>query len=104
MEIRFTKDGVDLNVCAYCNVSINEYSRTTDHAFPRETGGVLSNKNKVPSCRKCNELKGNMNPFEFIKALNSMIYLEVKDHKKNIAYLKRVRGNVNKIIENLNDK
>ena len=56
----FTKNGVNLDVCAYCKCPIDEYSATTDHLYPKSRGGKLSNDNKMPSCGDCNKLKGSM--------------------------------------------
>ena len=98
-----TKDGVDLNVCAYCNAPLDDLSRTVDHLYPKSRGGILSNANKVPACGDCNKLKGNMNVKEFQRALNALTYLETTNHKKKMAYLKKVKSNVGKIIERLND-
>jgi hypothetical protein len=100
-----TKDGVDLDVCAYCNAPIDNLSRTVDHLYPKSRGGILSNKNKVPSCGDCNKLKADMNVVEFKRAISSMIFLEQTSHKKRISYLKKVKMNVEKIIERIkNDK
>ena len=98
-----TKDGVDLNVCAYCNAPLDDLSRTVDHLYPKSRGGILSNKNKVPACGDCNKLKGNMNVKEFQRALNALMFFEATNHKKQMAYLKKVKSNVGKIIERLND-
>jgi hypothetical protein len=98
-----TKSGVDLSVCAYCNTPIDDLSRTVDHLYPKSRGGILSNKNKVPACGKCNKLKRDMNIKEFRRAVEAMIYLEVTEHKSNLSYLKKVRTNVNNIIQKLNN-
>lgn len=100
-----TKDGIDLNVCAYCNAPLDDLSRTVDHLYPKSRGGILSNKNKVPACGDCNKLKGNMNVIEFQRALGAMMFLEHSNHKKQMSYLKKVKANTSKIIERLeNDK
>lgn len=98
----YTKDGINLNVCAYCTESIDEFSRTVDHLFPKSRGGILSNKNKRPCCGKCNKLKGDMDVIEFQRALNAMIFLEHVSHKERIGYLKKVRINTEKIIQEVN--
>lgn len=98
-----TKSGIDLNVCAYCSTPIDELSRTVDHLHPKSRGGILSNKNKVPACGKCNKLKGNLNIYEFKRAIDAMMFLEQSTHKAQISYLKKIRVNTEKIIERLND-
>lgn len=99
----FSKNGVDLSVCAYCNTPLDNLSRTVDHLYPKSRGGILSNKNKVPACGRCNKLKSNMNVREFNRALSAMIFLQQTTHKEKISYLKRVRENTSKIIDKLND-
>ncbi len=37
-----SKDGIDLSVCMYCKCTLDEYSRTVDHLFPKSRGGKLS--------------------------------------------------------------
>lgn len=98
-----TKDGIDLDVCAYCNTPIDTLSRTVDHLYPKSRGGILSNKNKVPACGKCNKLKANMNVREFSRALSAIMFLEQTNHKERISYLKKVKFNTGKIIDRLND-
>jgi hypothetical protein len=99
-----TKGGIDLNVCAYCHVSIDEFSRTIDHLHPKSRGGILSNKNKVPACSKCNKLKANMTVEEFNKAVESMIFLEQTEHRSKISYLKKIRANTEMLINKLNGR
>jgi 5-methylcytosine-specific restriction endonuclease McrA len=89
--------GYNLEVCAYCLRSLDNNSRTTDHIFPKSRGGIRSNHNKVPACGDCNKLKGNMNIKEFSRALNSLIFYEVENHKKTLGYLKKVKINVERI-------
>ena len=95
-----TKNGVDLNVCAYCKTTLDNYSRTVDHLFPKSRGGKLSNDNKVPCCGDCNKMKGNMSITEFSRALNGLIFYEHSRHKESISHLKKVKINVDEIINN----
>lgn len=98
-----TKSGIDLNVCAYCSAPLDDLSRTVDHLYPKSRGGILSNKNKVPACGDCNKLKGDMNVKEFNRALNALMFLEQTNHKKRISYLKKIKINVGKIIDRINN-
>jgi 5-methylcytosine-specific restriction endonuclease McrA len=100
-----TKSGVDLNVCAYCKSTIDDYSRTVDHLFPKSRGGKLSNNNKVPCCGQCNKLKGSMSITEFSRALEGLIFYEHERHKESISRLKKIKMNVSTIItERLGNK
>lgn len=101
MEENITKSGVDLNVCSYCKTSIDNFSRTVDHLFPKGRGGILSNKNKVPSCSRCNQIKGSLDIKEFEMALEAMMNFEHSEHKKRIGLLKKIKGNVKRIVEGL---
>jgi 5-methylcytosine-specific restriction endonuclease McrA len=94
-----TKNGIDLSVCAYCKDPLDEYSRTTDHLHPKSRGGKLSNSNKVPCCGECNKMKGDMNIIEFSRALNGLIFYEHTRHKQNVSRLKKIKINVEAIIE-----
>ena len=94
----FTKDGVNLDVCAYCKCPIDEYSSTIDHLYPKSRGGILSKRNKVPACGDCNKLKGSMDIEEFHRALNGLIYYEHTKHKESLSHLKKVKLNVESII------
>lgn len=97
MASNFTKDGVDLNVCSYCHKAIDDSSRTVDHLYPKSRGGILSNKNKVPACSSCNELKGDMTVDEFQLALKAMLRLETMNYKRKTSYLKKILINIPKI-------
>lgn len=43
---------------------------TVDHYVPLSKGGYDDFDNKVPACRKCNNLKADMMPDEFERRLN----------------------------------
>lgn len=102
-KIYGAKVKVDLNICYYCENSIDEFNRTVDHLIPESRGGIRANKNKVPSCGDCNKLKGDMTPEEFARALSSMLRMEYKDHKKKTSYLKKVAKKVGLLIESKNN-
>ncbi len=99
-----SKKGVDLSVCAYCKTPLAEYSRTGDKHFPRSRGGKLSNSNKVPCCGECNKMKGNMSVVEFKRALSGLIYYEQTKHKESIAHLKKIKLNVEILINDRRKK
>jgi len=97
-ELMITKNGIDLNVCMYCKDTIDDYSRTVDHLYPKSRGGKLSNDNKVPACGDCNKMKGDMDIVEFGRALSGLMYYEHKTHKESLSRLKKIKGNVYDII------
>jgi 5-methylcytosine-specific restriction endonuclease McrA len=96
--VDYSKKGVNLSVCAYCNTTLTPDNRSKDHLFPRDRGGVLSNDNKLPACTECNQLKDNLNILEFRDALERIMHFETIHFKKRKSYLIRVQHNVNKII------
>jgi 5-methylcytosine-specific restriction endonuclease McrA len=98
-----TKSGIDLSVCAYCKTPLDDYSRTVDHLYPKSRGGKLSNSNKVPCCGDCNKMKGNMSIVEFGRALNGLIFYEHSRHKESLSRLKKIKINVDDIINSRKD-
>ena len=94
-----SKKGVDLSVCAYCKTSLDDYSRTVDHLFPKSRGGKLSNSNKVPCCGDCNKLKGNLSVTEFSRALSGLINYEYSRHRESVNKLKKIKLNTDIIIK-----
>lgn len=100
----FSKSGVNLDVCAFCKITLDDYSRTIEHLYPKSRGGKLSNSNKVPCCGDCNKLKGNMNIVEFSRALNGLIFYEHTKHKENLSHLKKIKLNVESLINDRNGR
>lgn len=98
-----TKTGVDLSVCAYCSIPLDNFSRTSDHLWPKSKGGLLSNANKVPCCSNCNQLKGPLNINEFQKAVEVLLHNESAKHRIEVARLKRIRYNINRLIDERKD-
>lgn len=93
-----TKSGIDLSVCAYCKTTLDEYSRTVDHLFPKSRGGKRSNSNKVPACGNCNKMKGNMSVVEFARALDGLIFYEHERHRESLTRLKKIKMHVTEIV------
>jgi len=91
---------IDINVCLYCNEPVDAYSRTKDHMIPESRGGIKSNDNTAPACRKCNMLKADMTPEEFKKFMERAITLEYHFTKIKTGYFKKVASNCKRIIEN----
>lgn len=84
--------------------SIDEFSRTKDHLIPESRGGIRANKNSVPSCSDCNQLKGDMDPEEFLRAIKAMLRLENKTHKVKQGYLLKIQRNLKNLISSKNAK
>ena len=71
--------------CVYCGEELTLETRTLDHKFPRDTGGISITNNLHPCCSKCNGKKSNLTHKEYLKVL-------VTDNKeKRKSYLKNVK-------------
>lgn len=62
-QLTYEMKGED--TCYYCGRKLNPSNRTLDHLYPKDYGGISIPNNMVPSCKKCNGLKGNLNEEEF---------------------------------------
>ena len=51
--------------CYYCNALLTSVNKTVDHMIPLVRGGSNTVDNKVPCCKACNRLKGDLTPDEF---------------------------------------
>jgi 5-methylcytosine-specific restriction endonuclease McrA len=53
--------------CFYCGLKVTFSSgeRTLDHVVPRSKGGPNGSRNKVASCRPCNQAKKDLSVEEF---------------------------------------
>jgi hypothetical protein len=88
--------------CYYCKDPVDEYSRTVDHLIPESRGGIKANKNKVYSCRDCNQLKDDMTPEEFQQHLERLVRMLQSHHKKQVNRLKKIKVNTKLLIESKN--
>ena len=58
--------------CFYCRELLTDLNRTKDHVWPKSKGGILSKKNKIFACRRCNRSKGNLTLQEWLEKLTSL--------------------------------
>lgn len=77
-EITYTLKGKDK--CGYCKKEIEESDLTVDHMYPQEFGGPTITNNLLPSCRRCNNDKGNLNVEQYLE------YLQAKNEGKGKWY------------------
>lgn len=88
---------VDPDRCYYCKVKLDPYDSheqdvpTVDHVKPRSAGGILSKKNKVYCCGKCNRIKGKMSPEAFMKFLVAYESAKRLEFNKEMAWIKTVK-------------
>lgn len=52
-------------LCAYCRDHIPVFDLTLDHRMPIAQGGLTNAENLTPSCKRCNEAKGNLSADAF---------------------------------------
>jgi 5-methylcytosine-specific restriction endonuclease McrA len=77
--------GLNRPACVYCGAQVAykkltapRYRLTRDHFIPLAKGGPNNFANRVPACKPCNELKGSMDPAEFVKMLGERSRLTVE--------------------------
>ena len=51
--------------CFYCHKVLETSKLTLDHVFPRDYGGISIPNNLKPCCKKCNEAKNNLLPWQY---------------------------------------
>lgn len=84
--------------CFYCGERLNDWNRTTDHIVPKSKGGILSNDNKVYSCRRCNQLKGDHDPETFLGMVKFICKELNATHEEKVSYYTRVISRTGKMI------
>lgn len=85
-------------VCYFCKCRITRMSgvdvfekETIDHLQPKNKNGILSKKNKVRSCFKCNQLKGSMTVEEFLSFIESYIKILKLNWKRETNYAFKIK-------------
>jgi 5-methylcytosine-specific restriction endonuclease McrA len=56
--------------CIYCGCKLNESNATTDHIIPISEGGNNSQVNLIVCCFDCNNERGNLNFYDYLKIKN----------------------------------
>lgn len=56
--------------CVYCHRILEANKITLDHVFPRDHGGISIPNNLKPCCKKCNEAKNNLLPWQYSSLQN----------------------------------
>ena len=57
--------------CRYCQVPVTYLNFSIDHKTPTQRGGTQTKDNIECICDRCNQIKGNMTPDEFMAILNT---------------------------------
>lgn len=70
--------------CCYCREKIGKDEVTIDHMYPQEFGGPTITNNMLPSCKKCNNEKGNLNTSQYKAFLKAKEKGEIDEFKKKI--------------------
>lgn len=64
--------------CYWCGKHIDLTSATREHIIPRSRGGGDGDENIAMACFKCNQLKGNQTPEEFIRDILGVFHRFMK--------------------------
>lgn len=71
--------------CQYCHKKVTKEEMTVDHMFPIDFGGPTISNNLLPSCKGCNNKKGNMTYQQY------MTFLKEKNNGLEEVYLKALK-------------
>ncbi len=84
--LTYTIYGYD--TCRYCGKPLTLEERSLDHIYPRSWGGVSIPNNLLPCCKKCNQRKADMAPYQYNRWKKLETHVErrkyyKKCHKEN---------------------
>lgn len=82
--------------CCYCGNYVPEEEITIDHMYPQDFGGPTISDNMLPSCKKCNGEKGNLNTRQYKRYLKAKKEGNLRECKEQIAREQRVLRKYNK--------
>ena len=95
------------DACFFCRCYITKQSgvdmmdrETVDHLQPKSQRGIRSLKNKVRSCFKCNQLKGEMTVEQFSIFMTSYQKVLTMNYKKETAYVIKVQKSLTYLQKN----
>ena len=63
-KLRLIQEGIQ---CHYCEIKLTEHTFSWDHIIPKVSGGGNERKNKIPSCKDCNNRKSDTPYHDFTK-------------------------------------
>jgi 5-methylcytosine-specific restriction endonuclease McrA len=78
------------NICQICGDKFKTSDLTREHVIPKKLGGDLCESNLLPTCKKCNSLKGDLFPYfdangvpleKKVKKISSVVYTEHVDFR-----------------------
>lgn len=87
--------------CFYCGEPLNDWNRTVDHIIPKSKGGILSNDNKVWSCKRCNQFKADSNVVEFKGMVTFLLNELNRDHENKVSYYIRLKKRLTQLLKNI---
>lgn len=70
--------------CCYCKEKVVEEDMTIDHMYPQAFGGPTITNNMLPSCKMCNNEKGNLNTSQYKAFLKAKEKGNLDDFRRKI--------------------
>ncbi len=70
--------------CAYCGKRLEGTDWHIDHVIPKAHGGSDSIDNLLPACRRCNTLKKDRTPEEFVQFIRDSCWVQLYDYKERM--------------------
>lgn len=90
--------------CFYCGERLSDFNRTVDHIVPKSKGGILSNDNKVYSCKRCNQFKADVDVETFLGMTRFLIKELDYAHDEKMAYYHRLVSRLVGMVKSSNGK
>jgi len=87
--------------CFYCGDSLNDWTRTVDHIIPKSKGGILSNDNKVWSCKRCNSFKADSDVVTFKNMVTFLLNELNRDHENKVGYYVRLKKRLTMLLKSI---
>jgi 5-methylcytosine-specific restriction endonuclease McrA len=74
--------------CFYCGNELTDDELSVDHVFPLYLGGKEDRANYVTACRECNQLKGHLPPFFFMRHRRELLAAQTIERNLLAAMLR----------------
>ena len=75
----------DRDNCYYCHNHMEEEDKSLDHLFPRAFGGIGITNNYAIVCKDCNNIKNNLNEYEFKNLRKIHSYKNKEKYRRTVV-------------------